>query len=156
MCIVGTIVLCFFVTGPPGKKGYMKKDTNTLTHIHTLYTQVVLFFINMSISSVSRCSKTSGLLHFSLSSDTVMSRTLQFCREEFVVQSYDIDEYGNILLFLLDNETIVKVNVGRSAHKDFQCEVSVMCLCGDVDSMSLFAEVFFDLHNAIADLVVVI
>ena len=80
-----------------------------------------------------------------------MSRTLQFCREEFVVQTYAIDEYGHILLFLLDNETIVKVNVGRSTREDFQSEVSVMCLCGDVDSTSLFAEVFFDLHNVIAD-----
>ena len=67
------------------------------------------------------------------------------------MNSYDIDEYGNILLFLLDNETIVKVNVRHSTHEDFQSEVSVMCLCGEVDSTSLFAEVFFDLHNVIAD-----
>ena len=96
----------------------------------------------MSISSVSRCSKTSGLLYFRLSYDTAVSRTLQFCREEFIEQTYDIDEYENILLFLLDNEPIVKVTVSHSTHEDFQSEVSIMCLCGDVDFMSLFAEVF--------------
>ena len=87
----------------------------------------------------------------SISSDTVMYRTLQFCREEFIVHTYDIDEYGTILLFLLDNKPIVKVNVSRSTREVFQSEVSVMCLCGDVDSTSLFAEVFFELHNVIAD-----
>ena len=68
---------------------------------------------------------------------------MQFCREEILVESYDVDEFENILIFMLDRETIVKVNVSCNVSKNFQTEVSVVCLCGEVDSMSLFAEFFF-------------
>ena len=107
----------------------------------------------MSVSSFITLSKTSAVLYFRLACQTVLALTLQFCREQFVIKSYDLDEYGNILLFLLDCETIVKLNVVHSTREDFSSEISVIGLCGDVDSTSLFAEVFFDLHNFIADLI---
>ena len=90
-----------------------------------------------------------GSLYFNLSCDYSYHLTLQFCRDNVTIASYDVDDSGNILLFLLDRETIVKLNVTRSTNVDFQSEISVICLCGDVDSMSLFAKVFFDLYNCI-------
>ena len=98
----------------------------------------------MSVSFVTTCSKTTGVLCFQLPYETVLTRTMQFCREEFIVESYDVDEFQNILLFMLDRETIVKVNVvSCNVSENLQTEVSVVCLCGEVDSMSLFAEFFF-------------
>ena len=56
---------------------------------------------------------------------------------------------------MLDRETIVKVNVvSCNVSENLQTEVSVVCLCGEVDSMSLFAEFFFNLHNYIVDVTV--
>ena len=65
------------------------------------------------------------------------------------IETYDLDENGNIILFLLDRETIVKVNVIRSTNPGFRSEVCLLCLCGNIDSMSLFGKLFFDLYNCI-------
>ena len=66
-------------------------------------------FFNMSVLYVTTCSKM----------ETILSHTMQFCREELLVESYDMDEFGNIFLFILDHETIVKVNVSCS-----ECKIS--------------------------------
>ena len=139
---------------PPEKRVHSKK----YQHIHTRQVSLFSVFQNMSFSSFVTCSKSVGMLYFRLPFHQVYSRTLEFCSDDSIVESHDIDECdnNNILVFLSDGETIVELHVSANTHvDDYVTEISIVCLDGDTDSAGYFAGFFFDLHNFIVDLIAV-
>ena len=107
----------------------------------------------MEFSSFLTCNKNTGLLYFRLPFNDVYSRTVRFCEENEIVESHDISDNDNILVFLSDNETVVELRVSRGMQGiDYVSEILVLCLHGDTDSTGYYARFCFDLYNYIIDL----